>query len=240
MKRVIGMATTATRRELAKSNSTARSRLKSRAALEAVSPRGLFDGVQPDNARLILLAAVAAFARRGYHATTTREIASALELSPAAVYSHFPTKADLLYEASLRGNEAILGLLKEAIAEVETPLERIAAVVRVSVLWHAEEHVFANAVNSNFRALDADHLAPIMKLRREVTAMVQTEIRRGVKSGVFRPLDIKGATIGLLRMVDVAPWYSEKGPMTPARLADVYVDLILHMLCADPAVASSV
>jgi hypothetical protein len=119
-------------------------------------------------------------------------------------------------------------------------MERIAAVVRVSVLWHAEEHVFANAINSNFRALDEEHLAPIMTMRREVTAMVQNEIKRGVKTGVFRALDIKGATIALLRMVDVAPWYSEKGPMSPERLADVYVDLIMHMLCADPKVADTV
>jgi AcrR family transcriptional regulator len=97
------MTSMAARRELAKNNSTKTSRRKSREALETVSPRGLFDNVQPGNARLILLAAISAFARHGYHATTTREIASALDLSPAAVYSHFPTKADLLFEATLRG-----------------------------------------------------------------------------------------------------------------------------------------
>lgn len=226
------MTSMAARRELAKNGKTSSSRRKSREALEALSPRGLFDNIEPDNARLILLAAIAAFARHGYHATTTREIASALDLSPAAVYSHFPTKADLLFEASLRGNEEIVRLLKEALANAEGPVDRISAIVRASVLWHAEEHVSANAINSNFRSLDKEHLGPIMKLRREVTAMVQSEIKRGVKSGVFRQLDIKGATVALLRMVDVAPWYSEKGPMTPERLADVYLDLIMHMLCA--------
>ena len=222
----------AARREAAKA-ARGRSRTKSVEALEAVDPRGLFKNVEPENARLMLLAAIVAFSRRGYHATTTREIASALNLSPAAVYSHFPTKADLLFEASLRGNQEIVRVLKQAIAGTTTPIERVTAIVRASVKWHAEEHVSANAINSNFRALDADRLAVIMKLRREVTAMVQTEIKRGVKAGVFRDLDVKGATVALLRMVDVAPWYSEKGPMSPERLADVYVDLVLHMLCAD-------
>jgi AcrR family transcriptional regulator len=215
----------------------AASRAASRAALEDVSPQGLFDDVQPENARLMLLAAISAFARHGYHATTTREIASALQLSPAAVYSHFPTKADLLFEATLRGNREILERLEAAVAGADGPVDRIAAIVRVSVLWHAGEHVFANAINTNFRALDEQRLAPVMKMRRAVTALVEGEIKRGVAAGVFRTVDIKGATIALLRMVDVAPWYSEKGPMTPERLADVYVDLILHMLGAGDAPA---
>lgn len=211
------------------------SREASRAALEDAYPQGLFDDVQPENARLMLLAAINAFARHGYHATTTREIANALHLSPAAVYSHFPTKADLLFEATLRGNREILERLKVAVAEAEDPVGRIEAIVRVSVLWHAGHHVFAHAINSNFRALDEARLAPILTLRRSVTTLVQTQIRRGVAEGVFRQVDIKGATIALLRMVDVAPWYSEKGPLTPERLADVYVDLILHMLGAGVA-----
>ncbi len=223
----------AIRRELAKTGRTPSSRRKSREALEALSPRRLFDNIEPDNARLILLAAIGVFAGRGYHAATTREIASALDLSPAAVYSHFPTKADLLFEVSLRGNAEIVRLLKVAVADVEGPVERITAIVRASVLWHAEEHISANAINSNFRFLNEEQLAPIMKLRREATAMVQSEIKRGVKAGVFRQLDVKGATIALLRMVDIAPWYSETGPMTPERLAEVYIDLILHMLSAN-------
>src|SRR5215210_4802986 len=104
------------------------SRAASRAALADVSPQGLFDDVQPENARLMLLAAISAFARHGYHATTTREIASALHLSPAAVYSHFPTKADLLFEATLRGNREILERLEAAVAGAEGPVDRIAAI----------------------------------------------------------------------------------------------------------------
>jgi hypothetical protein len=34
-------------------------------------------------------------------------------------------------------------------------------------------------------------------------------------------------------MADVVSSYSDKGPMR--QLADIYVDLILHMLCAEPA-----
>ena len=48
------------------------------------------DQSRPDGtgAGRLLEAAVAAFADRGFHGTTTRDIATAAGLSPAAVYVH--------------------------------------------------------------------------------------------------------------------------------------------------------
>ena len=44
-----------------------------------------WDEVKTDAARRLLLAAVEAFAERGYHAATTGDIASRAELSPGAL-----------------------------------------------------------------------------------------------------------------------------------------------------------
>src|SRR5690606_25495504 len=41
-------------------------------------------------ARRLVASAVESFARRGYHATTTRDISVGAGLSPAALYVHFP------------------------------------------------------------------------------------------------------------------------------------------------------
>ncbi|MGW3416419.1 helix-turn-helix domain-containing protein, partial [Streptomyces sp. NPDC000888] len=51
--------------------------------------------VTPDAARRLLVAAVEAFAERGYHATTTRDIAGRAGMSPAALYIHYKTKEEL-------------------------------------------------------------------------------------------------------------------------------------------------
>ncbi|SCE24280.1 transcriptional regulator, TetR family, partial [Streptomyces sp. Termitarium-T10T-6] len=56
--------------------------------------------VTPEAARRLLVAAVDAFAERGYHATTTRDIAGRAGMSPAALYIHFKTKQELLHRIS--------------------------------------------------------------------------------------------------------------------------------------------
>ena len=46
----------------------------------------------PAGPRRILLAAATAFSERGFHATTTRDIAAQAGLSSAALYFYFPSK----------------------------------------------------------------------------------------------------------------------------------------------------
>jgi AcrR family transcriptional regulator len=202
---------------------------------ESVSPRGVFDEVMPKGSRRFLMAAVLAFAGRGYHATTTRDIASLAGSSPAGIYTYYATKADLLYEIAVIAHDRILQDIEAAVASAEDPVGRVAAMARASVLWHAEEHVLARVVNADFRALDVTRVAKIMKVRRTISQIVRKEVERGVEAKVFHVQHIDGTVIAMLRLMDVAPWYNDRGPMSPSELADVYVELILKMLGASTA-----
>ena len=66
-------------------------------------------------ARLIA-AAVESFAGKGFHGTTTRDIASGAGMSPAALYVHHRSKEELLYLISRSGHERTLDLVREAVA----------------------------------------------------------------------------------------------------------------------------
>src|SRR5215469_9371188 len=63
-------------------------------------------------ARKLLTSAVRCFAANGYHATTTRDIAAGVGLSPAAMYVHFPTKELLLFEIIRCGHQRALDDLR--------------------------------------------------------------------------------------------------------------------------------
>ncbi len=202
---------------------------------ESVSPRGVFDDVMPKGSRRFLMAAVSAFAGRGYHATTTRDIASLAGSSPAGIYTYYSTKADLLFEISVIAHDRILADIEEAVASSDNPVGRVAAMVRASVLWHAEEHVLARVVNADFRSLDVTRVAKILKVRRTISQIVRNEVQLGVDAGVFSVDHIEGTAIAMLRLMDVAPWYNERGAMSPSQLADVYVELILKMIGASTA-----
>src|SRR5258708_39699595 len=89
----------------------------------------LWADVQQDTAQRLLLAALGLFASRGFHATSTRQIASAAGLSPAEMYVFYRSKAELLFEISRVGHESALRGIQAVVARFATPPERMHALV---------------------------------------------------------------------------------------------------------------
>ncbi|CAM5321062.1 MULTISPECIES: TetR/AcrR family transcriptional regulator [Streptomyces] len=189
--------------------------------------------VTPDAARRLLIAAVEAFAERGYHATTTRDIAGRAGMSPAALYIHYKTKEELLHRISRIGHEKALDILRTAARGEGTPAERLAGAVGSFVRWHAGGRTTARVVQYELDSLGPDARAEILALRRQCDAEVRGIIEDGVAAGDFDVLDVKGTTLAVLSLcIDVARWFNVSGPWTPDEVGALYADLVLRMVGA--------
>jgi AcrR family transcriptional regulator len=189
--------------------------------------------VAPEAARRLLVAAVEAFAERGYHATTTRDIASRAGMSPAALYIHYKTKEELLHRISRIGHDRALALLTAAADGEGTAAERLADAVRCFVRWHAERHTTARVVQYELDALAAGHRAEIVELRRRSDAVVRRVLTDGVRDGEFDVPDVPGTTLAVLSLcIDVARWFNVAGRRTPDEVGALYADLVLRMVSA--------
>ncbi|GAA2993580.1 TetR/AcrR family transcriptional regulator [Streptomyces drozdowiczii] len=189
--------------------------------------------VTPEAARRLLAAAVDAFAERGYHATTTRDIAGRAGMSPAALYIHYKTKEELLHRISRIGHDRALALLESAADGGGTAAERLASAVRSFVRWHAERHTTARVVQYELDALGEEHRTEIIALRRRTDAVVRRIIGEGVASGEFDVPDVPGTTLAVLSLcIDVARWFNAQGSRTPDEVGELYAGLVLRMVGA--------
>ncbi|MCP3770597.1 MULTISPECIES: TetR/AcrR family transcriptional regulator [Streptomyces] len=189
--------------------------------------------VTPDAARRLLLAAVEAFAERGYHATTTRDIAGRAGMSPAALYIHYKTKEELLHRISRIGHEKALDVLRTAARAEGSPTLRLAEAVSSFVRWHAGGRTTARVVQYELDSLGPDARAEIIALRRLVDAEVRGIIEEGVRSGEFDVPDVRGTTLAVLSLcIDVARWFNVNGSRTPEEVGALYADLVLRMVGA--------
>src|SRR6478609_4285202 len=91
----------------------------------------------------LMHAAAHAFADKGFHATTTRDIASGAGLCPAGVYVHFGSKEELLFNLSRSGHESALRLLVRAISEGSTPTDQLETLMARFSEWHVEQYQVA-------------------------------------------------------------------------------------------------
>ncbi|MFE9769057.1 TetR/AcrR family transcriptional regulator [Streptomyces sp. NPDC005808] len=191
--------------------------------------------VTPDAARRLLVAAVEAFAERGYHATTTRDIAGRAGMSPAALYIHYKTKEELLHRISRIGHDKAIDILRTAAERDGSAAERLADAVRSFVRWHAAQHTTARVVQYELDALGPEARAEIVALRRRTDAAVRGIIQDGVAAGEFDVPDVPGTTLAVLSLcIDVARWFNVNGPRTPDEVGALYADLVLRMVGAKP------
>lgn len=179
----------------------------------------------------LLHAAVEAFAERGFHGTTTRDLAAAAGMSPAAVYVHYPSKEALLFELSLGGHQTTLGVVSDNDDPDLAPPARLHRLIKAFARHHAEEHTTARIVNYELASLSPEHYEQIRELRREITRRMRAVVDAGVATGDFATTDPRAVTLALLSMnIDVARWYDDAGSMGPGELADAYADLALRMV----------
>lgn len=190
-----------------------------------------------DATRARLLAAAAeAFAERGFHGTTTRDIAAAAGMSPAAVYVHYKSKEQLLHQLSRNGHQRIIDAIDAVDDLAASPAEHLAAAMGAFARHHASAHTSVRVVNYELDALTEEHRVEIGLLRREITRRIRAIVDAGVADGSFDTSDPRMATIALLSSgIDIGRWYHDGGEITPETIGAFYADLALRTVGAAPS-----
>lgn len=193
----------------------------------------LWADVRPDASRRLTMAALEAMAEHGYHGTTTREIADRAGMSPAALYVHYPSKGELLYQIAHVGHESLLEAVSSAARSGETPTESVRGFTHTYVTWHARYHRTARVIQYELRSLPRARFREIVALRTRFDMLVRSLLEEGAAAGEFAVDDVDGTALAILSLgVDVARWYSERNPRSPEQVADLYAVLVLRMLAA--------
>lgn len=186
-------------------------------------------------AQRILVVALRMFAMHGFHATSMRELAKALEIQPSALYASFPSKDHLLAELVRIGHEFHHASLRAALlAAGGEPVEQLRAVVRANALVHATYPHLAVVVNDELHALPPALAAPGLALRRQSVALLTDIVERGIalkRFAVHEPM-VAIAAIGAMSLR--IPYWYEPGTLAADALADAQAELALRIVGAAP------
>jgi AcrR family transcriptional regulator len=181
--------------------------------------------------RRLLAAAIDAFGERGYHATTTREIAERAGMSPAGMYVHFPSKEDVLFQVMKLGHASALEAVEQALAGEGSPETKVRRFVEAFTSWHARNNRSARVQQYELRALSRERYDEIRQVRARFEGLLKQQLREGVASGVFVITTLDTAALAILSLgIDVARWYRPGIDPAPEELGRGYAELVLNML----------
>jgi AcrR family transcriptional regulator len=182
----------------------------------------------------LLLVALELFATKGFAATSIRDIARAMDLQPASLYTHTPSKDHVLAELVLLGHQAHEAHIRAAIGSAEEhPAAQLAAFVTAHVQVHARWTMLCVVTNSELHALPAALVEPSLAIRQATSALLHDIVRRGVDDGSFDVPDVMLVVAAIAAMgMRVATWFDNDGSHDEDDVARVYTELALRMVKA--------
>ncbi|MFM7447364.1 MAG: TetR/AcrR family transcriptional regulator [Leptolyngbyaceae cyanobacterium] len=163
---------------------------------------------RPSNAEIetrdrILKAALRLFAKRGFEATTTRDLAEAAGVAEGTLFRHFPTKKAILIEVATQGWVDLLTDLLTALSEMGS-YRAIAQVMRKRML-----HLHENADIMRVCFMEAQFHPDLReRIQREVidkmTDVTEAFFETAMEQGVYRQMSPKTVARVFLGMFAVA------------------------------------
>ena len=173
--------------------------------------------------------AASLFDRRGYHLASMEDIADAVGVRKPTLYHYFGSKDEILFWIH---EEFIDQLIErqERRADAAMPVEQLVLEVMSDILELMDTHRgHVRVFFEHHRELPAAEHAAIAAKRATYEAAVAATIERGIEEGVFRPVDVKLATLALFGMCNWAyQWYRSEGPLRSREIAYVFWDVLLN------------
>ncbi|WP_395156711.1 TetR/AcrR family transcriptional regulator [Ilumatobacter sp.] len=181
----------------------------------------------------ILDAALNAFWKKGYHSTTTREIAAAVGMSAAGVYVYFQSKPQLLAEIVEESHARLVAVLDEVMQHASTPSERLASLVAAFSAFNANHRRTALVAERELGALDADAFERVRNHRNRIVDLLMSTLADGIKEGEFGvdPDEIHDLVLGMVAISkDLVSWYQPGGPLDPTELGALHGKWALRLV----------
>lgn len=178
----------------------------------------------------LLRVSAALFMKKGYTATSIRDIAAALDLESASLYYYMKTKEELLYEISKDSLENLISAT-EGIPQLSVgpgaKLEQLIKTHVSTLLRDQDEHA---VMLTEWKALSAKNRKRILALRDRYQDLVEAILSEGQQAGVLRAdISAQLLRVALLSMLNwIMFWYKPEGVLTPEAVADVMKHVFLE------------
>lgn len=167
---------------------------------------------------------------QGLGALSMREIADRLGMTKSSLYYYFRNKQDLLYRCHLRCVRLSLAALARAERNGGRPGECLREVLTAHIRAITDE-VYGAVILTDLESLTATQRGRYVALRDRFEQGVRRLIRAGIETGEFRPVDVRLVGFAILGAINWIPkWYSPKGELSAAEIAQAFADFLVWAL----------
>lgn len=187
------------------------------------------DAAKASTADRLLRTAAAFFWKKGFSATTTRELSEHLGIQRASLYHHIKTKEDLLYTISMDSLSRIKAAVMATAAE-SAPEGRLEAVILAHLSTALSDRDFHATMLTELRALSPKRRREVLERRDEYEILLRNIIIQEQNMGKIRnDLDARYLTLSLLNLLNwTIFWFDPKGELSVPQISEVLSAIYLN------------
>ncbi len=171
------------------------------------------------------------FSERGYHATSVRDIAEALNIKGGSLYAHIETKEDLLWDIVSAAADRFFDAVNPIIESDLIPVEKLRRVIGAHVRVITRSAASASVYSTQWRHLSEPRRGQFAARRDAYEQMVRGLVRDCIREGTVADVDEKFATLLILSSINwIYQWYRADGAMTPEEIARKLTEMLFNGL----------
>lgn len=179
----------------------------------------------------VLRAAEVLFSQRGFHASSVRDIAEALNLKGGSLYAHMEGKEDLLWEIVSAAADRFFEATDPILSGPLVPTEKLRRLIQAHVRVITSNLEAASCYLNEWRNLGDERRRAFAARRDQYEETVRHLVLDCIREGTFAAVDEKFATLLILSSMNwIYQWYRPNGPMTPDDIARKLTDMLFNGL----------
>ena len=186
----------------------------------------------------ILAAARTLFAAGGYDQTSISDIARAVGVADGAIYKHFTSKREILYEVIREFYEPVIDSAGTNIGGMSGARERLQYLIWLQLRAFTEQPELCRLIIAEARPMEDYYESRIADLNRRYTTLLVDVVEDGQRDGVFRR-DVEPAMVRDLVYggIEHIAWGSVTGrrAVDPTAVADTLTSLVCNGLADSDA-----
>jgi AcrR family transcriptional regulator len=183
----------------------------------------------------IIVAAARLFGDKGYHDTTTAEIAESAGVAAGTIYIYFSSKEELLVAVFEEFLGKHMDALRDGIASETTPGDKLRRLLSLGLQLMQDHPESAQIFLSQLRQSTQMIRTVAKRSSRAYKDVIEEVVSEGVRSGLCRQLEIPAAAsmlFGAFQQV-VLDWVADDCSYDVTTKRDELVNFVLHGICRD-------
>ena len=174
--------------------------------------------------------AAAVFAEKGYHGSSTRDIAEHMGIKQGSLYYYFKSKEDALSDVCLYGMQDYVERMNSISASDQSFREKLVATVTSHVTKYREKNEALRVYNAERLYLPESKRAKLKELGTGYREQLEQIFADGIQSGAIRStVDCRFAAHAVIGMCNSWGEYIERHPdMDLFQIIENCVDLLLN------------